>query len=102
MEQRQQRAIESLYQTIAALRSAEECSRFFEDLCTEKEILGMAQRFATARLLHRGVGYQAICEQVGTSSATISRVSRCLQFGSGGYQLALAREKEAADDAQSA
>ena len=100
MQQLHQSSVDRLFETIAGLKSMEECYLFFEDLCTAKEILGMAQRLETARLLDRGMAYAAISGQTGISSATISRVSRCLQFGSGGYRLALDRGREAADAEQ--
>ncbi len=80
-----------LMQAIASLRTAEECSAFFEDLCTIKELQDMAQRFDTAQLLDQGLSYQKIARQVGISTATITRVNRCLNYGAGGYRLALER-----------
>ena len=59
---------------------------FFEDLCTIKEIQDMAQRLETAILLGKNENYQAISAKVGVSSATISRVNRCLNYGTGGYR----------------
>ena len=85
---------EKLYETIALLRTKEECAAFFEDLCTIKEILDMAQRLDTARLLESGMSYQKIAEKTGVSTATISRVNRCLNYGSGGYRTAIDRSKE--------
>ena len=76
-----------LFKTILDLESLEECYRFFEDLCTIKEIQDMAQRYDAANLLYDGVSYQKIAEQVSISSATISRVNRCLNYGDGGCHL---------------
>lgn len=87
--------VQELFDTILSLRDQEECRRFFEDLCTVKEIIEMAQRLKVARLLRSGASYAGINRQTGVSSATISRVSRCLDYGSGGYALVLERsEKE--------
>ena len=78
-----------LYQTVLNLNSIEECERFFEDLCTIREITDMAQRLEAAVLLDRKVSYQTIAKQVGISTATIGRVSKCLNYGAGGYRLVL-------------
>ncbi len=86
--------MDRLFEAIAKLESVEECYDFFEDLCTIKEIQDMAQRFYTAILLDKGESYQAISEKVGTSSATISRVNHCLNYGSGGYRKAIDDAKE--------
>ncbi|MBO7215956.1 MAG: hypothetical protein J6V84_03055, partial [Clostridia bacterium] len=67
----------------------EECHKFFEDVCTIKEVQDMAQRLDAAILLEQGVNYQTISQQVGISTATISRVSRCLNYGNGGYKAAI-------------
>ena len=78
-----------LYRGILTLQTREECYAFFEDICTIKELLDMSQRLDTAILLSQGRSYQKIAEQVGVSSATIGRVSKCLNYGSGGYGKAL-------------
>ena len=88
-------SLNQLFDAILALKSREECSKFFEDICTIKEVLDMAQRLDVAVLLDQGVSYQAIAQQINVSTATISRVSRCLNYGSGGYKLALERLGEA-------
>ena len=87
-------SIERLFDAILRLESREDCARFFEDICTIKEVQDMAQRLDAAILLDQGVNYQTISEQVGISTATISRVSRCLNYGSGGYRMAIDRLKE--------
>ena len=69
------------------LRNREEAYQLFEDLCTVKEIQDMAQRLEIAFLLKQGTKYQDVADKTGVSSATISRVNRCLQYGAGGYQL---------------
>jgi len=80
-----------LYQAVLSLRSEAECAAFFEDLFTVTELNSLAQRLKVAALLRAGKTCAAICEQTGASTATVSRVGRCLHYGAGGYQLALAR-----------
>lgn len=82
-------SIDRLFKAISDIKTTDECYAFFEDLCTIKEIQDMAQRFDTAILLDKGCSYQQISEQVGISTATISRVSRCLVYGNGGYKTAI-------------
>lgn len=84
-------AIDRLFESILGLESVEECYAYFEDLCTIKEVQDMAQRLEAAILLNKGEGYQSICEKVGLSTATIGRVSKCLKYGTGGYESAIAR-----------
>ena len=84
-----------LFEAVLSLRSTEECYRFFEDLCTIKELQALAQRMDVARRLDEGRSYQETISATGASSATISRVKRCLAYGAGGYRLILDREKEA-------
>lgn len=93
----QSESIDRLFQTILNLRSREECYAYFEDLCTIKELQDMAQRLDTAILLDQGMSYQKITRQVGISTATIGRVSKCLNYGSGGYRAAIDRLKETED-----
>ena len=75
--------IPELFDTILKLRTREDCAAFFEDLCTEKEVQNMAARLAAARLLLEGKTYLQVIETVDISSATLSRVSRCVRHGSG-------------------
>ena len=82
-------SVDRLFQTILNLQTLEECYNYFEDICTIKEILDMSQRLDTAILLSQGLSYQKIAEQVEVSSATIGRVSKCLNYGSGGYKKAI-------------
>lgn len=84
-------SVDRLFQTILNLQTLDECYAYFEDICTIKEILDMSQRLETAILLSKGLSYQKIAEQVAVSSATIGRVSKCLNYGSGGYQNAINR-----------
>ena len=87
-------AAQKLYQALLMLEDTEECANFFEDICTVKEMLDLAQRLDVAVLLDQGASYQAIAQQINVSTATISRVSRCLNYGSGGYRLVLERMEE--------
>ena len=87
-------SVDRLFQTILSLQTIEDCYAYFEDLCTIKEIQDMSQRLDTAILLSKGVSYQKIAEQVSVSTATIGRVSRCLQYGTGGYKTVLDRLKK--------
>lgn len=98
MQKYETESLKELYRAVSLLKTEEECAAFFEDICTVKEVLDMAQRLATAKMLSAGVNYQTIAKEVGISTATISRVSRCIQYGSGGYKIALDRlaETEAA------
>ena len=78
---------DELFRAILTLGSVEECYRFFEDLCTVKEVLTLAQRMAVARLLDAGMSYNQTIAATGASSATISRVKVCLDYGAGGDRL---------------
>jgi len=72
-----------LYEHILALNSLEECCRFFDDLCAVTELRAMEQRFDVAKMLHNGKVYTTILSQTGASSATVSRVNRALNYGTG-------------------
>lgn len=88
---------EEMYKAILTLQTLEECTNFFDDLCTVSELRAMEQRYEVASLLEQGLIYNDILEQTGASSATISRVNRSLQYGKGGYDVAferLSKEKE--------
>ena len=83
-----------LFRAILSLSSEEECAAFFEDLCTIKEIQDLSQRLQVADMLNRGEKYQTIEQATGASTATISRVNKCLVYGSGGYRLVLDKKSE--------
>ena len=84
-----------LFEAILSLNSQEECYRLFEDLCTIHEIQALAQRLEVAKLLREHITYHEIAERTGASTATISRVNRCLTYGAEGYNIVLDRmEKE--------
>ena len=83
-----------LYEAILSLKDPEECKRFFQDLCTVNELQAFEQRFQVAILLNEGMIYNDIMEKTRASSATISRVNRSLQYGTGGYEKVLPRISE--------
>ncbi len=83
-----------LYETVIRLKTAEECAAFFEDICTIKEIQDLTQRLQVAEMLSEGKNYIEISKETGASTATISRVNKCLNYGSGGYRNAIERLKE--------
>ena len=91
-------AMDRLFRTILNLETIEECYTYFEDLCTVKELQDMAQRLETAILLDNGENYQSISENVGISTATIGRFSKCLKYGSGGYRYAIDKLKKEEDN----
>ena len=91
--------VDRLFEAILNLETIDDCYCFFEDLCTIKEIRDISQRLSIAALLNKGMNYQTIARQVDASSATISRVNRCLNYGSGGYKAAL-QKLQAAEEAQ--
>lgn len=83
--------LEALWGAILSLKTPDECARFFEDICTIKEIQDISQRLEVARLLKEGSVYTEIAAKTGASTATISRVNKCLSYGSGGYGIVLDR-----------
>lgn len=88
---------DQLFHAILTLKTQEECYQFFEDICTISEIKAMAQRLEVARMLKAGFIYDDIVEQTGASTATISRVKRCLYYGADGYKIVLDRLETAKD-----
>ena len=84
-------SIDRLFDTILGPQTREDWYAYFSDLCTVRELQDMAQRLDVAIMLHQGNSYQKIAESVETSTATIGRVSRCLNYGAGGYRNAIAR-----------
>lgn len=75
--------IAALYQVITKLDNEEDCALLFEDLCTKKEVEKMAERLYAARLLMEGKTYNQVIAETDISSATLSRISRCVQYGEG-------------------
>ena len=78
-----QEKLQELYRIICSLEDEEQCRQLFEDLCTQKELEKMAERIYAARLLMEGNTYNQVIAQSDISSATLSRVSRCVQYGQG-------------------
>jgi TrpR-related protein YerC/YecD len=83
--------VEQLFEAILTLKSVDECYVFFDDLCTVNEIQSMSQRLEVARMLRLDQTYKQIEQETSASTATISRVKRCLNYGNDGYKLALDR-----------
>ncbi|MBE6717998.1 MAG: TrpR-like protein YerC/YecD [Ruminococcaceae bacterium] len=85
---------DKFFKVIVNLDTPDECRRFFEDICTIKEIQDMSQRLEVAFLLDNGKSYQEVLSKTGVSTATISRVNKCLNYGSGGYKAAIEKYSE--------
>ncbi len=85
---------EALFRAILSLKTVEECEKFFEDACTVQEISEITRRFRVAKMLSEGKVYSEVAETTGASTATISRVKKCLDYGDGGYAVALSRMKK--------
>ena len=86
--------VDKLFEAILLLKTEEDCYRFFEDVCTVAELKSLAQRLEVAKMLEADATYGSIAEKTGASTATISRVKRCLNYGADGYKLVLKRLKE--------
>lgn len=86
--------MDELFEAILTLKNKEECYRFFEDICTINELQDLAQRLEVAKMLRNGKTYLEIAEVTGASTATISRINRCLNYGADGYNLVLERLEE--------
>ncbi|WP_298624668.1 YerC/YecD family TrpR-related protein [uncultured Legionella sp.] len=87
-------ALPELMDAIGLLKNKDEAMQFFTDLCTPAELESMADRWQVVPLLRQGIPYRTIHEQTGVSVTTITRVARCLSFGTGGYQLIADRMEE--------
>lgn len=94
MKKMSQKRSHLLFESILKLETVEECQNFLQDLCTVSELQAMEQRIEVAMYLSEGMIYNDILEKTGASSATISRVNRCLRYGADGYQTVLPRLKE--------
>ena len=82
---------DDLFEAVISIDNIDDCYRFFEDLCTVKEIRAMSQRFEVAKLLMKKKTYSEIEESTGASTATISRINRTLQYGADGYSTVLSK-----------
>ncbi len=85
--------LQQFYRAILALENEEECRKFFDDVATIKEALDLSARLEVARMLDEGTVFSEISKATGASSATISRVNKCLTYGEGGYKTVLERIK---------
>jgi len=86
--------IDELFEAVLTLKDMEDCYRFFEDICTINEIHAIAQRLQVAKLLSEKKTYNEIESATGASTATISRINKCLVYGADGYKRVLAGLKE--------
>lgn len=91
MLKRNKDSVERLFNAILTLENSEECYSFFEDVCTIQEIDTLAQRLEVAENLTSGKSYQEVNKLTGASTATISRVGKCINYGSGGYKMVIDR-----------
>jgi len=85
---------DDLYKAILSLENVEECEKFLEDICTIQELEKMSQRLEAAKLLLEGKTYEQVIEKTKISSTTLSRVSRCLRYGDGGYKKIIEKTKK--------
>lgn len=92
------KSTDELCEAFLALKTKEECYAFLEDVCTIKEVLDISQRLTVAKMLRSGISYSVISKETGASTATISRVSKCCEYGAGGYRTVLDRLEETTDD----
>ena len=83
----------TLFEAVLKLKTKEDCRKFFEDVCTIKELQDITQRLEVASLLKQKKNYQEVSKVTGASTATISRVNKCLNYGSGGYEIVLKEDK---------
>ena len=83
--------LDMLFQAILELENIDECYKFFEDIATITELKAISQRIQVAKMLREKRVYTEIAEATGASTATISRVNKCLNYGQGGYDLVLDR-----------
>ncbi len=88
------KATDDLFEAILCLETVDECYKFFEDLCTVLELKSISQRLQVAKMLSSHHVYSDIVRETGASTATISRVSRSLNFGSDGYEIVFSRLKD--------
>lgn len=95
MSQPHSKEADLLFEAILSLKTIDECYLFFEDICTIKELQDLTQRFQVACQLDAGKNYNQVSTDTGVSSATISRVNKCLLYGGGGYRTAIERLKKA-------
>lgn len=85
------------FRAVMSLSSEEECAAFFDDVCTIKEMQALTQRLSVAYMLNSGEKYQDIEKKTGASTATISRVNKCLNYGSGGYRAVIEKTQNSGE-----
>lgn len=85
---------DNLFRAVVKLNTLDDARKFFEDVCTIKELEAISQRIEVAELLSAGKNYQDVSRLTGASTATISRVSKCLNYGAGGYKLIIEDSEE--------
>lgn len=83
--------LDDFFESVLLLKNPDECYKFFEDICTIAELGAIAQRLKVARMLRDKKTVHEISETTGISTATISRVNKCLNYGTGGYDMILSR-----------
>lgn len=83
--------LDMLFKAILELQNIDECYKFFEDIATITELKAISQRIQVAKMLKEKKVYTEIAESTGASTATISRVNKCLNYGQGGYNIVLDR-----------
>ncbi|MBQ1231461.1 MAG: hypothetical protein IIX73_03760 [Clostridia bacterium] len=91
MKQLKNAYMDDFFKAVLTLENVDECYKFFEDVCTVKELEAIAQRFTVAKMLTDKKVYSEIVDAVGASTATISRVNRSLSYGANGYELVFSR-----------
>ena len=94
---REKKNLDQFYKAVLTLGDEDECRKFFDDIATIKETLDMSARLEVARLLNEGTVFSEISKATGASSATISRVNKCLTYGEGGYRTVLDRITDKSD-----
>ena len=94
MEKLHTKDVDNLFEAILTLENIDECYRFFEDVCTVKEIKEISQRLKAAKMLKNGENYAVVAKETGMSTATISRVNKCLEYGEGGYEMVIGRTEK--------
>lgn len=83
--------LDQLFDAVLSLKTREECYQFFDDIATMSEVHSISQRLQVAKMLTEGQTYNQIEQETKASTATISRVRRCIDYGSGGYEFVLKR-----------
>ena len=91
MQKKTSMQAQKFYQAVLSLQTEQECANFFDDICSIQELEAIVQRFEVACLLAQGKSYMEVNRVTGASTATICRVSKCLNHGDGGYQTAIER-----------